>query len=245
MLFEKISSLQEKYNAGATMLRDLDAGDSEMDAFLVDNGYFKITMPENHYMNVNWSNDEAYIEQLSSKSRKHLRQDILRNSSKYEITIADNPTSENIKDWYRLYLNVKERSLELNTFTLPLKVFENMVKHNQWEIVTLKLKSEFDLRNERKPVAVMFTYHTAESSNFMAIGIDYSFQKDFMCYRQALYQVIMRAKKLNLKKINLGFAASFEKQKLGAKVFTPVAYMQTKDNYNMEIIGNMSAIAVA
>ncbi|MDZ4786144.1 MAG: GNAT family N-acetyltransferase [bacterium] len=242
ILFEKLSELQEKSNAGAVLLRDFDSGDDEMDAFLVDNGYYKINMLDNHSIDVTWNSEQKYIEELSAKSRKHLRQDILRNSSKYEITVEKNPTPADIHDWYNLYLNVKERSLELNTFTLPLKVFKNMARHEQWEIMTLKLKPEFDTRNERKPIAVMFTYHTVENSNFMTIGIDYSFQKEFMCYRQALYQVIMQAKKLNLKKINLGFAASFEKQKLGAQVFTPVAYMQTKDHYNMETIGNMSAI---
>ena len=241
VLFEKISEQQERSNAGAVLLRDFDAGDHEMDAFFVDNGYYKITMPDNHYVDVNWSSDEAYVEQLSAKSRKHLRQDILRNSDKYELTIDNNPTPEDIKGWYSLYLNVKKRSLELNTFTLPFKLFENMAMDKKWEILTLKLKPEFDTRSERKPIAVMFTYHTDQSSNFMIIGIDYTFQQEFMCYRQALYQVIMRAKKLNLKKINLGFAASFEKQKLGAKVFQPVAYMQVKDHYNMELIGNMSA----
>jgi len=122
--------------------------------------------------------------------------------------------------------------LELNTFVLPYKVFENMVKKPKWEIITLKLNSEHDKRKDRKPVAVMFNYISRQTCNFMLIGIDYNFQKDFMCYRQALYQVIMRCKNNKVNKIHLGFAASFEKRKLGAKIIPTSAYMQTKDNYN-------------
>ena len=119
-----------------------------------------------------------------------------------------------------------------------------MVQNSKWEIVTLKLKAQYDLRSERKPVAVMFNYITNQTSNFMLIGIDYNYQKEFMCYRQALYQIIIKSINSKMSKINLGFAASFEKKKLGAKVLPTYAYMQTKDNYNLEVLGAMNASAV-
>ena len=60
--------------------------------------------------------------------------------------------------------------------------------------------------------------------------------------RFSLYQGIKRARQLNTNKIYLGFTASIEKQRLGAKVIPSVAYMQAKDHYNMEVLGLFMAL---
>jgi hypothetical protein len=139
----------------------------------------------------------------------------------------------------------------LNTFTLPRKVFENMAQSENWEITTLSLKPEYGANslglfepacvNVRKPVAVMCNYlsgdkNSERNSNFMLIGIDYDYQEQYGCYRHALYQIIKQARQNNISNIHLGFAASFEKKKLGAKIVPTIAYMQAKDNFNFEII---------
>ena len=247
LLFEKISELQEKYDATVIMLRDFDGNDQEMDAFLVDNGYFKINMPENHVMeHMNWNNKEEYLSGLTPSSSKHVKRYILKNEDKFEVECGNRFIStEELKDLYQLYLNVKDHSLALNTFTLPYKVFENMVKDGHWDIITLKIKPEYDTRERRKPVAVMFNYIAGDNYNFMIIGIDYQFQDEYKPYKQALYQVIKRARELNLKKVNMGFTTTIEKRKLGAKVFIPAAYVQAKDNFNLEVLGTMSVMEMA
>ncbi len=208
LLLEKISELQEKNNASSVMMRDFDSEDIEMDGFLVDNGYFKISMPENHTIeNLSWKTKEEFLQQQSS-----------------------------------LYLNVKEHSLALNTFTLPFKVFKNILQFKNWDVLTLKLKPEYDKRENRQAVAAVFGYISEKCYNPVIVGLDYKFQNDFMCYRQAIYRVILRAKELNMQKINLGFGATVEKKKYGAIIYNPVAYVQAKDNYNMEVLGTMSAL---
>ncbi|OFY87636.1 MAG: hypothetical protein A3F72_13360 [Bacteroidetes bacterium RIFCSPLOWO2_12_FULL_35_15] len=243
-LFEIINELQEKYDASNIMLRDFKTGDAELDAFFIENGFIKVSMPDNHLIAIDWESDEEYEMKLSSRSRKHLRQDILKHSPKYELSVSKDPTSQEIAVWYDLYLNVKNNSLELNTFKLPYRFFENIAHDKNWEVLTLKLKNEFDKKNETSPVAVMFSYFAEGNSNFMLIGLDYTFQKEYGCYRQALYQNIQRAKELNCKNVHLGFAASFEKRKLGASIIPTVAYMQAKDHYNMSVIENMSIIEI-
>lgn len=245
LLFEKISELQEKYQATTTMLRDFVTMDPEMDAFLVDNGYFKISMPENSTIeNINWNNREEFTEKLSPNSKKNLKRYVLKHEDKYELEVISNPKSGEVEQLYRLYLNVKENSLELNTFTIPFNLFENMARDKNWEILTLKLKPEWDLREERKPVAVMFNFVRGNCYNFMFVGLDYEFQEEFKCYKQALFQLTMRAQELGLEKINLGFTTSFEKRKMGAQTYNPIAYMQTKDNYNLEVLGTMNVLKV-
>lgn len=240
LLFDKITKLQDRYEAGSVMLRDFKAGDEELDTFFVDNGFFKINLPDNHELKMDWKTNDEYIQKLSYKSRKHLRQDILKHEQAFTVNVLQNPTARDIKHWYQLYLNVKNNSLELNTFALPFKLFENMAKHPNWEIVSLSIKPE--LGYAEKPVAVMFNYVTPKAYNFMLIGIDYDYQQEFKCYKQALYQSIMRCKEKGLQQINLGFSASFEKRKVGAEVLPTVAYMQIKDSYNMTVIANMNVL---
>jgi len=243
LLFEKISELQEKYNTTVVNLRDFDPEDEEMDALFTDNGFFKVFLPENHVIDqLNWNCKIEYVESLSAKSRRHVRGEILKHEDKYDIEITDHPTKEELEYWFELYLNVKKNSLALNTFTLPFKLFENMVNSINWDIITLKLKPDFDKHSYRKPVAVLFSYIGKKSYNLMIIGLDYEFQKEFKCYRQTLYQGIMRAKKLGFNKVRFGYSATEEKRKLGARVFTSAAYMQAKDHYNIEALGTMSAM---
>ena len=54
-----------------------------------------------------------------------------------------------------------------------------------------------------------------------------------------LYPTIERALALNNPKIAFGKTASFEKRKLGAMVHEKYAYLQTNDNFILEMIGVM------
>lgn len=237
--FEIVNFLQEEFEVSNTLIRDFKSGNETLDRLFIDNGYFKIHMPDNHI--IKRTDDfsfENYVNSLSKKSRKHLRQDILKLEKYYTYEVVDNPTEEEIQHWYNLYLNVKGRSLELNTFTLPIKVFKNMTQNKNWKVSVLKLNiGEKDITD--KTVAVMFNYISGDSSNFMLIGIDYDYQKEFGCYRQALYTVILNCFMNGVEVINLGFAASFEKRKLGASVVPTCGYMQTKENYVLQVLGEL------
>ena len=69
------------------------------------------------------------------------------------------------------------------------------------------------------------------------VGMDYSYLTEFHIYRQLLYQTIKRAIELDFQHIALGLTASFEKRKLGANVHEKFAYIQTADNYTLELMG--------
>lgn len=243
IMFEKIAELMEKYKAGSVIMRDFDAGDEEMTAFFAENGYFKVSMPDNHIIEeLHGEDEEGFINQLSYNSRRYIRTKIKRHQCKYHVEIYNRTNIKNINYFYDLYLNVKRKSLELNTFTLPFRLFENIANDRNWEMVVLKLRPEFDYTLEQKPVAVVFCYVGRENYNPIIIGLDYSCPYEHNVYRQAHYQVILRAKKLGMQKVRLGFSASVEKRKFGARVFTPCAYVQLKDNFNMEALGAMSAL---
>jgi hypothetical protein len=243
LLLEKINQLQEEYNAHSTFLRDMPQGDSEMDGFMVENGYFKVPLPISHQVqNLNWNSTEEFIQTLSYKSRQHMRRDVVKHEDKYEVEIVKNPSKEEILHYYNLYKNVKGNGFKLNTYTLPFTVFENMATSPNWEIMTLKLKPEFDTRAERTAVSVIFNFVTDTAYNAMIIGLDYLYQSEFKCYRQTLYRVLLRTRELNKKVLRLGYSASVEKRKFGAIPVESVGYMQAKDNYALEVIESMSAL---
>jgi len=240
LLFDKISSLQEKYNTNSIVLRDFQHVDGEMESFFIDNGFFKMAMPDNNVVSdMPWSNAEEFYGSLSKCSKAHFRKQVKRHQDKYEVSIEDGPSKKDIDLWYSLYENVKNNSLELNTFTLPKKLFSHIANDTCWEVLSLKLSPD-DERSQKTTVAVVFSYIAGNNYIPMIIGLDYSYNKQHKVYRQALYQVVMRGKMLGKKSIHLGFSATVEKKKLGAVTQPTYAFMQAKDNYNAQALATMN-----
>ncbi|HMK25600.1 MAG TPA: aminotransferase class I/II-fold pyridoxal phosphate-dependent enzyme [Chitinophagaceae bacterium] len=243
LFFDHINLLQEKYNTNSIVLRDFQDVDDEFESFLIDNGFFKTAMPDNNIINdLSWSTDEGFYQGLSKNSKIHFKKNIKRYREKYEVCIEQDPVKEEIDHWYSLYGNVKNNSLELNTFTLPKKLFVNIANDPSWEILTLKLTGDDGLK---KTVCVVFSHIAGDNYIPMIIGLDYSYNKEYKVYRQALYQLVMRARMLGKKKIHLGFSATVEKKKLGAVVFPTYAFMQIRDSYNAEALATLSLVRQA
>ncbi|MBC7828282.1 MAG: aminotransferase class I/II-fold pyridoxal phosphate-dependent enzyme [Chitinophagaceae bacterium] len=241
LLFDQINTLQEKYNANSIVLRDFHHVDDEFESFLIDNGFFKTSMPDNNVVNnLNWNNSEEFYDSLSKNSKMHFRKNVRRYADQYEVEIGDYAVEKDVDDWYALYENVKNNSLELNTFTLPRKLFENIAHSQSWETMVVKLSPG---NETKKTVAVVFSHIAGENYIPMIIGLDYTYNKDYKVYRQALYQVMMRAKILGKKKVLLGFSASIEKKKVGAVLSSTYAFTQIKDSYNAETLAVMSLAA--
>jgi hypothetical protein len=198
-------------------------------------------MPDHNVVhNLAWSNKDEYYQGLSQRSRQHFREDIKKHENKFDVKIETDYSENNIEYWYSLYLNVKNNNLDLNTFTLPPKVFREMLLADKWEVLSLSVKKEFDFNGIEKPVAVVFCYKTTDIYMPVIMGLDYSYHTVFKTYKQALYQLVMRGKSLGCKQVNLGFSAVTEKKKVGAVPATTYAYMQAKDTYNFQVLANMA-----
>lgn len=239
LLLDLVTQLQDDYKANSIIIRDFHGIDQELDVLLKDNGFFRMPMPETHVIeSTGWQSKEAYYNGLSKRSRQHFREDIRKHEDKYEIEIIQQASSEIISQWYQLYLNVKQHSLDLNTFTLPEKLFLYISENPRWETITLRLKEPYNRKND-KPVAVVWCYQTQNHYIPLIIGLDYTYNKQYKTYKQALYRIIMRANELASKKVFMGFAATTEKRKLGAKVVSTYAYMQYKNGYNIEVLSGL------
>jgi hypothetical protein len=244
LFLEQLSHLQEQYGAQGILLRDFAAQetDSLFESFLVDNGFFRITMPDNFVMKQmdQWHTEAGYYQQLSRRSRRHFRQDVLRHRNRYRTDKAEQATPEAVAHWYQLYLNVKARSLTLNTFTLPLRFFRAIAADPHWDVLELRLDAGEGMMEA--PVAVMLSYRFNTQYYLMIIGMDYNWQKDYKVYKQALFQVVMRARQLGCTTVVMGFTAGMEKKKAGAGAVPTFAYLQTKDNYNLQVLDAIPAV---
>jgi 7-keto-8-aminopelargonate synthetase-like enzyme/predicted N-acyltransferase len=244
LIFEKVYSLQDEYGANHIVFRDFHSIKEELDHLMADNGFFRLTMPDSHVIDdLSWKDKDEFYHSLSLNSRNHLRKKVLRHRDKFDVSVIEGNVSQKVSDyWYRLYLNVKEKSLELNTFALPKKMFKAISADNTWEVIQLHLK---DTYVDEMPCCVVFCYKSGSAYIPMIIGMDYTFNSLFGIYRQALYQVVLRAKKLGKEKIMFGFSATVEKKKVGAKVVPTFAYMHARDTFQLEVLSSFSKLHAA
>ncbi|MCM4157611.1 aminotransferase class I/II-fold pyridoxal phosphate-dependent enzyme [Gramella sp. AN32] len=228
-LLLKTEELAERLGTGMSVLRDFRKATPLAELFQKE-GYIPIAMPDSCVIDdLNWSNEEEFLETLSSRSRKHFRKEVKPFEEKFNTSIINSPASEKIEKYYELYKNVKSQNFGLNTFTYPREVFQNMASHPCWEFIELQLKPKNQI------VGVMFCYKNKEGIYVPnLIGMDYTYAREFQVYRQLLYQTIKRARDLNFERIDLGFSASFEKRKFGAKIRTKQAFIQAGDNFLLE-----------
>ena len=110
-------------------------------------------------------------------------------------------------------------------------------------MLSLTVKTEFDFIGLSKPVAVVFCCKMNGTYLPVIMGLDYRYNQTYKTYKQALYQLVMRCAELGCSKTNLGFSASIEKRKVGAVSKPVYGFMQSKDNYNLQVLANMAMSA--
>ncbi|WP_264564384.1 bifunctional aminotransferase class I/II-fold pyridoxal phosphate-dependent enzyme/GNAT family N-acetyltransferase [Flavobacterium sp. N3904] len=234
-----LDNIEEKYNilnADMLVLRDFEE-ENKYNKTILDQGYFKIDMPESCVVqNQTWNSNEEFVNGLSSRSRKHFNKEIEPYEKYFDVTIKDKLSKSEIARAYQLYNNVKDNNYAINTFRYTQDIFENMNENPNWEFIVLALKAD----SENSFVGIMFCYKNNNHTYVPElIGMDYKWAKEYQLYRQLLFQTIKRANALKFQKIDFGVSASFEKRKLGARIIPKVAYVQARDNYAMELMNTL------
>lgn len=231
ILMQKMEQLQHTYKASTLMLRDLPAVDSRMDDFMVDNGYFKVHLPESYKTDVSsWNNEDEFYESLSKRSKRHFKENIRRHESRFSTVVSTQVSEPELRECYALYTRVKNNSLALNTFSLPYALFQKMNESGDWEIIRMYVDGE---TGPGKCAGMVMAYRHGNSYSGVIVGLNYDVNSETPVYRRALYEVILRTKALGCQFANFGFSAGVEKKKFGAVAVESCAYMQVKDNFNM------------
>ena len=232
-LMQLMERLEKKSDSKMIGLRDFNDNQNYHNYFL-GQGFVRIQMPNSCKIELK-SNEtiEDYISNLSTRSKKHFRKDIEAYEHLLQISVHQNLDDTQITQVHQLYENVRKNNLGLNTFSYPLKLFKNMSDHPDWEFIIIRIPDQ-----PKRIIGVMFCYKNNNQTYVPSlVGMDYDYLDSYQTYRQLLYQTIKRAIEINFKHIDLGMTASFEKRKLGATVEEKFAYIQTSDNYTLELLG--------
>ncbi len=233
-VFEMIrimNKIKEQNDCVSVYLRDIDTEDIEIRDFLITEGFIKANMQDTHVVeDLNWVNDDEFLNTISYRSRKHVRKFILKKKKEFDFSVVNKSDYTYLDECYNLYLNVKRQSFVINTFSLPKKMFKKIFDDPNWEILLLKIKNQ-------NLGCFVFSYKSS-TNNYcpVVIGLNYDYNEKYFCYRQALFQLLRRAIELKAKKVYLGMDASIEKQKMGAKVIPKSVFKQANNNYNMDVI---------
>ncbi|MFI0429906.1 aminotransferase class I/II-fold pyridoxal phosphate-dependent enzyme [Mariniflexile sp. HMF6888] len=231
-MMQTMETIEKQCHAKMIVLRDFSEKET-LHPYFQGQGFVRVQMPDSCKIDLKAHETiEDYGTKLSSRNRQHLRKEILAYEPLLKIDILKSCNANQLKQVEALYNNVHQNNLGLNTFPFPEKLFKNMSEHPNWEFITIGLLDSPD-----KMIGVMLCYNNDGHTYVPSfVGMDYSYLTEYYTYRQLLYQTIKRAIELKFKHIDLGMTASFEKRKLGAKVTEKYAYVQTFDNYTLELM---------
>jgi 7-keto-8-aminopelargonate synthetase-like enzyme len=245
MLLKAISEDAEQAAAGTLVLRDLAAGDLELGHALHEHGYVKLPMPDSLVIDTVVPDDDQWLDGLSPRSRVHQRREVLPFDDTFDVEILHHggraPSDHELAQLHRLYCNVREHSLEINSFELPPTLLREMLAHDCWELMVMRLRHDAS----GQPVAFGAHFIGAHHYAPMIIGLDYAHVRSQHSYRQALRQALLRARVHRSERILFGMGASLEKHRFGATASKRCAYAQSAEHYNQEVLAGFAAESLA
>lgn len=234
LFFQEAQKIKKQTKAVSVIIRGITPkAHGIFDKKITELGLLRLELPETHVIHqFNWDSEQSFLLSLGQKYRYNVKKEIISKKAEFKHSYSKDISAQQLKYIYQLYLNVKNKSREINTFDLPEAFFESTLKDSNWEIMRLFLKDN----PTSEPVAVLFSYNDGHSYAAKFIGLDYNFVRSHNIYKQSLYLALLRAKELGLSPLKLGLTASLEKKKLGATVVQPMGYLQADTFYHIDEI---------
>jgi len=229
----------EEYNS--VVMRDFSPGNIGLEKLFHDFGFSKVVMPNaNTIENISIKPDLEFVETLSKRSRRHVRNECLKMEHLFDFEVKGTLSESEHELFYKMYLDVADRNLSVNTFSYPDQIFKAMDGLENWEFVVLKLKDGNEHTQKHSIEAIGCCYYNGENYVPLLLGLNYTYNQELNVYKQFLYQISKNARNRDFKKVFFGYTADVEKRKLGADQVPRVAFFNVVDPYNLEIINQMS-----
>lgn len=226
---------QESINANVLIMRDFNKEDAFFNDAFHEESFFKLELPNSNITDISsFKSIESFISNLSSKNRRHYKEEVDRYSSSFQIEFKQNLQDNEIDDMYSLFIEVSKNNQALNIFPYPKKLIEIINGNKSWEVMCL-----YDANDHSKLIGVCFCHVTDETYNPIFLGINYEIGRNLKIYKQILFQLTKRAIELNKKTIHLGLSADTDKKKIGAKQKNNFAFISVKDNFNLDVLNNI------
>lgn len=233
LMVEEGFRIQHVLKCNTFMLRDFDVNDHEISNVFHDLGFFQLKMPNSFIIEgLQDKVGKDYLELLSAKGRRNVKQEVIKHFNSFEFKTYETLSEHQIRKLQLLYENVANRNLSVNLFNYPKKLFQVIGNAQNWEFHILENK-------EKEEQAIICCYKGNHSYFPIIIGVDYS-HKEVSSYKQLLYRTVIFAREIGYQKLHLGITADTEKKKLGARLYSKVAYASVIDQFNMESIDKIS-----
>jgi hypothetical protein len=245
LLLAAVTETAESCGAQQVVLRDLPADDPAMDRHLGDFGFVKLTTNDSLVLEIDWSSDEEYLRRLKRSHRRFQRDEVLPWEDAYEVEVLRSggrePSDEEWAHLHGLYRNVRDRSLELNTFELPERLLREMLARPEWELVTLRLEPERGGRPEGPPEGFLMGYIGREHYVPLLCGLDYRIVQSHRLYRRCLRESIRRAQAHGCRRLLLGMGAEQMKRRFGAERQKRALYLRSDDHFSADVLSQIEA----
>ncbi|MFO0758428.1 MAG: aminotransferase class I/II-fold pyridoxal phosphate-dependent enzyme [Byssovorax sp.] len=240
-------AIYEREKADSIVVRDLPAMDTPLDAEMLAAGYVSMAGLPSHVLPVDFEDEAELCQRLSKRKRQYLREQITR-ASLFDVRAHGVGASDHLpldraeaEHLYGLYANVARKKLRINVFDLPQGFLSAIAASPAWEIVSLRLPESAGGPAHGRPVAFFAAHvHGGHYAAFLC-GLDYDYVIDHGAYRQALFQMIRRARLRGARFVHLGMDADVEKSRYGTTVNNNVIYAQVREHDNAALLRDIVA----
>ncbi|MDB5101207.1 MAG: 2-amino-3-ketobutyrate coenzyme ligase [Cyanobacteria bacterium RYN_339] len=238
LVLDEASAIQRRCGATTLVLRDL-AADEELDAALTDHGFARVRMLDSLVLPLGWADEPAYLAGLSKSARRHQRLKVHPFNGVYDVEVLDatsrRPDAAELDHYYRLYRAVASKGLEFNTFPLPRRLFDELLRHPSWEILVFRLNSE------PLPVGFGACFRGAAGAQYvpMLCGLDYRYVEPLGLYRQMLRHAVQRSNAEGFGVTYFGVGAAHEKTRYGSEARAQQMYILSTNDYNQEVLAQL------
>jgi predicted N-acyltransferase len=248
-MLDAVAGVQKQSGTSTLVLRDVPDADAELGEYLRDAGFVKVGLPDSHVLDVDFATDEEFLAGLPHKARYHQRRNVLPFDPVVSLEVRRGGpgavTAEELDHFYRLYRNVHARGLELNTFLLPRRLFDEIAESPEWELLLLHACDGNGRPAQPDPVAFGAALVAHDLYCPVLIGLDYEFVSSHAIYRQMLRGSVRRAIARRCRSVQWGMGARLEKRRFGARAERRSAWVQAADHYSAEVLEQLSAEARA
>ena len=244
VLLAEGARVQRDANATALVIRDLIGEDPELEEAMLREGFAMVPGLDSHVVDVDWADDDDLVRRLPSSRYRRASKRSLQRKAMYEVRELT-PEAPGLDfacaRLHRLYLEIAERKVRLNTFYLPPDLVKQLVHSEAWEVMTLHLDAAEGGPSDGSPVAFWAAHRSGGHYAPLFGGLDYRYVGSHGSYKQLLFQVLRRARALGMERVHLGMDADLEKRRWGSRPRTTCMYVQADDSYRASLLREAAA----
>ena len=144
-------TIYDESSVNVLNLRDIATTEPELRSTFEEQGLMKVDVPDGYEVSLDGiSNSSDFLTQLRSDKRRFVKQRALNHTDQFEVRVLGAHDIRYLHEVYQLYLNIKEKHLELNIFDCPKELFKEAFYSPHWEVMVLSLLAD----SSKKPIAM-------------------------------------------------------------------------------------------